>query len=72
MCVYYTYMCVYYCRCDGRGLHDLREVSCAADVFPPLHGSSVFQRGQTQVQCTVAYDSLHANSPVSPLLRATG
>uniref|UniRef100_K1R5C2 polyribonucleotide nucleotidyltransferase n=1 Tax=Magallana gigas TaxID=29159 RepID=K1R5C2_MAGGI len=36
-------------RCDGRGLSDLRNISCSVDVLKPLHGSSLFQRGQTQV-----------------------
>lgn len=35
-------------RADGRGLQDLREVSCEVNVLPRTHGSSVFVRGQTQ------------------------
>lgn len=30
------------------------------DLFNPLHGSAVFQRGQTQVMCTVTLDSLES------------
>lgn len=37
-------------RCDGRGLSDLRNISCSVDILKPLHGSSLFQRGQTQVR----------------------
>lgn len=44
-------------RCDGRGLDDLRNISCEIDLHRPLHGSALFQRGQTQVFCTVALDS---------------
>ncbi|XP_046971467.1 polyribonucleotide nucleotidyltransferase 1, mitochondrial isoform X2 [Vanessa cardui] len=44
-------------RCDGRGLDDLRKISCEVGLYEPLHGSAVFQRGQTQVLCTVAFDS---------------
>ncbi|KAL7301453.1 hypothetical protein TKK_0005893 [Trichogramma kaykai] len=44
-------------RCDGRKLNELRTISCAADLFKPLHGSALFQRGQTQVLCTVTLDS---------------
>ncbi|GBP24439.1 Polyribonucleotide nucleotidyltransferase 1, mitochondrial [Eumeta japonica] len=44
-------------RCDGRGLDDLRNISCQVDLYEPLHGSALFQRGQTQVLCTVAFDS---------------
>ncbi|CAB3249435.1 unnamed protein product [Arctia plantaginis] len=44
-------------RCDGRHLDDLRNISCEVSLYPPLHGSALFQRGQTQVLCTVAFDS---------------
>ncbi|WAR18479.1 PNPT1-like protein [Mya arenaria] len=35
-------------RCDGRLLEDVRTISSSVDVFRPLHGSALFQRGQTQ------------------------
>uniref|UniRef100_A0A1A9V7M4 polyribonucleotide nucleotidyltransferase n=1 Tax=Glossina austeni TaxID=7395 RepID=A0A1A9V7M4_GLOAU len=44
-------------RCDGRDFADLRKIQCQVDLYKPLHGSSLFQRGQTQVFCTVALDS---------------
>ncbi|KAM3959300.1 polyribonucleotide nucleotidyltransferase 1 [Aphomia sociella] len=44
-------------RCDGRHLDELRKISCQVSVYEPLHGSAVFQRGQTQVLATVAFDS---------------
>lgn len=44
-------------RCDGRHLDQLRDISCQVSLYEPLHGSAVFQRGQTQVLCTVAFDS---------------
>ncbi|KAI5642805.1 polyribonucleotide nucleotidyltransferase [Phthorimaea operculella] len=44
-------------RCDGRHLDDLRNISCQVSLYEPLHGSALFQRGQTQVLCTVAFDS---------------
>ncbi|EFN81927.1 Polyribonucleotide nucleotidyltransferase 1, mitochondrial [Harpegnathos saltator] len=47
-------------RCDGRSLSDIRDISCQVDLFNPLHGSAVFQRGQTQVMCTVTLDSLES------------
>ncbi|XP_019882629.2 polyribonucleotide nucleotidyltransferase 1, mitochondrial [Camponotus floridanus] len=47
-------------RCDGRSPDGLRDISCQVDLFNPLHGSAVFQRGQTQVMCTVALDSLES------------
>jgi len=44
-------------RCDGRRLTQLRNISCQVDLYKPLHGSALFQRGQTQVVCSVALDS---------------
>ncbi|KAG1926198.1 polyribonucleotide nucleotidyltransferase [Pimephales promelas] len=50
-----------YRRCDGRDLTSLRNISCEVDVFKPLHGSALFQRGQTQVLCSVTFDSLESS-----------
>lgn len=44
-------------RCDGRNLDNLRKINCQVDLHKPLHGSSLFQRGQTQVFSTVSLDS---------------
>ncbi|KAH8383573.1 hypothetical protein KR009_009337 [Drosophila setifemur] len=44
-------------RCDGRDYDQLRNISCQVDLYKPLHGSALFQRGQTQVFCTVSLDS---------------
>lgn len=35
-------------RADGRGLKDVRPISCEVSVLPRTHGSSLFTRGQTQ------------------------
>ncbi|XP_047490209.1 polyribonucleotide nucleotidyltransferase 1, mitochondrial-like isoform X3 [Penaeus chinensis] len=59
-------------RCDGRSLHDLRMISCEVDLYRTLHGSALFQRGQTQVQCTVAFDAPENIPKLDPLLEATG
>ncbi|XP_071756164.2 polyribonucleotide nucleotidyltransferase 1, mitochondrial [Centroberyx gerrardi] len=50
-----------YRRCDGRELTALRDISCDVDIFKPLHGSALFQRGQTQVLCSVTFDSLESS-----------
>lgn len=47
-------------RCDGRSLDELRKISCQVDMHRPLHGSALFQRGQTQVFCTVSLDSVES------------
>ncbi len=36
-------------RIDGRGTADLRPVSAEVGVLPRVHGSGLFQRGETQV-----------------------
>jgi polyribonucleotide nucleotidyltransferase len=43
-------------RVDGRGLNDIRQLSAQVDILPRVHGSGLFQRGQTQVltTCTLA------------------
>src|SRR3982075_2053590 len=35
-------------RMDGRGYQDLRQITCEVGVIPRAHGSSIFQRGETQ------------------------
>jgi len=39
-------------RLDGRGLDDIREVTCEVSVLPRAHGSALFTRGQTQALAT--------------------
>ncbi len=36
-------------RLDGRGLKDVRPISCEVQVLPRTHGSGLFTRGETQV-----------------------
>ena len=40
-------------RPDGRDYKTLRQIDCAVDVLPRVHGSAVFQRGETQALVTV-------------------
>jgi polyribonucleotide nucleotidyltransferase len=35
-------------RTDGRGLEDIRNITCEIDVLPRTHGSALFTRGETQ------------------------
>ncbi len=35
-------------RIDGRGLKDIRPITCSIDEIPMAHGSAVFTRGETQ------------------------
>lgn len=35
-------------RIDGRGLKDVRPITCEVEVLPRTHGSALFTRGETQ------------------------
>ncbi|KAM6572349.1 hypothetical protein CsatA_016429 [Cannabis sativa] len=57
-------------RVDGRHLDEVRPVYCEAGNLPQLHGSSLFNRGDTQVLCTVTLgapaDAQRLESVVGP------
>ena len=36
-------------RVDGRGIYDIRPLSCEVGLIPRVHGSGLFNRGRTQV-----------------------
>jgi polyribonucleotide nucleotidyltransferase len=36
-------------RVDGRGLEDIRPITCEIGILPRTHGSALFTRGETQV-----------------------
>ena len=40
-------------RADGRDPNQLRDIFCKVDVLPRVHGSALFQRGETQALVTV-------------------
>lgn len=40
-------------RVDGRGLEDVRAITCELGVLPRTHGSALFTRGETQALATV-------------------
>jgi polyribonucleotide nucleotidyltransferase len=40
-------------RADGRGLDDIRPITCEVGVLPRTHGSALFTRGQTQALAVV-------------------
>ena len=45
-------------RIDGRGIKDIRQISCEVDVIPRVHGTGLFTRGQTQVLSTITLGML--------------
>ncbi len=36
-------------RIDGRGLRDIRPLTAEVEVIPRVHGSAIFERGETQI-----------------------
>jgi polyribonucleotide nucleotidyltransferase len=40
-------------RLDGRGMDDIRPITCEVGILPRTHGSALFTRGQTQSLGTV-------------------
>ena len=36
-------------RIDGRGLADIRQLAAEVEVLPRVHGSALFERGETQI-----------------------
>ena len=57
-------------RVDGRGLDEVRPLAAAATVLPVTHGSSLFERGNTQTLATATIGSLNdvqrLDAPVGP------
>jgi len=44
-------------RPDGRKLDEIRKISARVGIFPRLHGSAIFQRGETQIFSVVTLGS---------------
>ena len=44
-------------RPDGRGLNDIRPLDSSVGFLPRTHGSSIFERGETQAICIVTLGS---------------
>ena len=57
-------------RIDGRAVDELRELASVASVLPVTHGSSIFERGNTQTLATATVGSLNdvqrLDAPVGP------
>ena len=45
-------------RVDGRSLDEIRELTAEVGLLPRVHGSGLFQRGQTQVLTTVTLGAM--------------
>ena len=54
-------------RIDGRGLTDIREISCEVGLIPKVHGTGLFNRGQTQVLSTLTLGMLKLEQTIDDL-----
>jgi len=54
-------------RIDGRGLTDIRPISCEIGLLPRTHGSALFTRGQTQVLTITTLGSTRKEQPLDGL-----
>ena len=50
-------------RSDGRGVEDVRPISIETSLLPMAHGSSLFTRGETQVN---TLELIHIHLPSNP------
>jgi len=55
-------------RADGRGPIDIRPLKVDADYVPVVHGSAVFESGETQSLCTVTVGSKTEQQRMESLL----
>lgn len=56
-------------RMDGRALDELRAVTCESGVVPRVHGSSIFERGETQALVTVTVGAVEEAQKTEDLVR---
>jgi polyribonucleotide nucleotidyltransferase len=54
-------------RIDGRGLADIRQLSAEAGVLPRVHGSALFQRGETQILGVTTLNMLRMEQMIDTL-----
>jgi polyribonucleotide nucleotidyltransferase len=54
-------------RIDGRGVRDIRSLSAEIDVVPRVHGSSLFERGETQILNVATLNMLRMEQMVDTL-----
>jgi polyribonucleotide nucleotidyltransferase len=55
-------------RIDGRGLKDIRPISCEIEVLPRTHGSALFTRGETQALVVTTLGTTSDEQRVDALL----
>ncbi|MHB1063378.1 MAG: polyribonucleotide nucleotidyltransferase [Georgenia sp.] len=58
-------------RMDGRGLKDIRTLSAEVEVLPRVHGSALFERGETQIMGVTTLNMLRMEQQLDTLSPAT-
>jgi polyribonucleotide nucleotidyltransferase len=54
-------------RIDGRGLEDIRQLAAEVEVLPRVHGSALFERGETQILGVTTLNMLRMEQLVDTL-----
>ena len=58
-------------RMDGRGPKDIRQLSAEVDVLPRVHGSALFERGETQILGVTTLNMLRMEQQLDTLSPVT-
>ena len=58
-------------RIDGRGLTDIRALDAEVQVIPRVHGSAIFQRGETQILGVTTLNMLKMEQQIDSLAPIT-
>ncbi|MDR3360828.1 MAG: polyribonucleotide nucleotidyltransferase, partial [Bifidobacteriaceae bacterium] len=58
-------------RIDGRSLRDIRTLSAEVEVLPRVHGSALFERGETQIMGVTTLNMLRMEQQIDSLSPVT-
>jgi polyribonucleotide nucleotidyltransferase len=58
-------------RIDGRGLRDIRPITAEIHVVPRVHGSAIFERGETQIMGITTLNMLKMEQQIDALTPVT-
>ncbi|MHA7220213.1 polyribonucleotide nucleotidyltransferase [Arthrobacter sp. MDT1-48-3] len=58
-------------RIDGRGLSDIRKLTAEVEVLPRVHGSAIFERGETQIMGVTTLNMLKMEQQIDSLSPVT-
>jgi polyribonucleotide nucleotidyltransferase len=58
-------------RIDGRGLTDIRQLTAEVEVLPRVHGSAIFERGETQIMGVTTLNMLKMEQQIDSLSPVT-